>query len=142
MEVCLWRCVRGGVFVEVCLWGCVCGGGWCGGEDVEVCWWRVWEKSVGVVSLCILTSRHLATLHPRVPAPRRRHLVSAMAGRSRDGRMRQRISFRFRSTEDSASLGGREGGREGQEAEASSVLILKRIHVNSNKVGFVTSCSP
>ena len=78
---------------------------------MEVCWWRVWEKSVGVVSLCILTSRHLATLHPRVPAPRRRHLVSAMAGRSRDGRMRQRISFRFRSTEDSASLGGRGEGR-------------------------------
>ena len=50
------------------------------------------------------TIRHLATLQPRVPAPSKRHLVCAMAERSRDGRRRQRISFRLRSTEDSANL--------------------------------------
>ena len=51
------------------------------------------------------TIRHLATLQPSVPAPSKRHLVCAMAERSREGRRRQRISFRFRSTEDSANLG-------------------------------------
>ena len=60
------------------------------------------------------TIRHLATLQPSVPAPSKRHLVCAMAERSREGRRRQRISFRLRSTEDSANLGKerREGRRE------------------------------
>ena len=53
-----------------------------------------------------LTSNPRATLQPRVPAPRRRHLVSLMVSRFRSGMRRQRISFRFRSTADSASLKG------------------------------------
>lgn len=68
------------------------------------------------------TIRHLATLQPRVPAPSKRHLVCAMAERSRDGRRRQRISFRFRSTEDSANLGRerREWWRECKRKEVAT----------------------
>lgn len=51
------------------------------------------------------TRRHLATLQPRVPEPSSRQLVLATASRSSSGRSRQRISFRLRSTADSANLG-------------------------------------
>lgn len=46
----------------------------------------------------------LATLQPRVPAPSRRHFVFTTLSRSKEGTSLQRISFRFRSTDDSASL--------------------------------------
>ena len=50
--------------------------------------------------------RHLATLQPNVPAPSNRHLVPATQSRSREGSRRHLMSFRFRSTDDSASLNG------------------------------------
>ena len=53
----------------------------------------------------LLTMRHLATLQPSVPAPSNRHFVEETASRSSDGISLHLISFRFRSTEDSASLG-------------------------------------
>ena len=53
----------------------------------------------------VLTMRHLATLQPSVPAPSNRHFVEETASRSSDGISLHLISFRFRSTEDSASLG-------------------------------------
>lgn len=52
----------------------------------------------------ILTRRVLATLQPRVPAPSRRHFVLTTLSRSREGTSRHLMSFRFRSTDDSASL--------------------------------------
>lgn len=51
-----------------------------------------------------LTMSVLATLQPSVPAPRRRHFVLTTFSRSREGTSLQRINFRFRSTDDSASL--------------------------------------
>ena len=52
----------------------------------------------------IRTIRHLATLQPSVPAPSNRHLVEATQSKSSEGSSRHRMSFRFRSTDDSASL--------------------------------------
>lgn len=52
----------------------------------------------------ILTIRVLATLQPRVPAPSRRHFVLTTLSRSREGTSLHLMSFRFRSTDDSASL--------------------------------------
>lgn len=46
----------------------------------------------------------LATLQPRVPAPSKRHFVFTTFSRSKEGTSLHRISFRFRSTDDSASL--------------------------------------
>lgn len=57
-----------------------------------------------VLRLSVLTIRVLATLQPRVPAPSRRHLVLITLSRSKDGTNLHLISFRFRSTDDSASL--------------------------------------
>lgn len=51
-----------------------------------------------------LTMSVLATLQPRVPAPSKRHFVFTTLSRSKEGTSLQRISFRFRSTDDSASL--------------------------------------
>ena len=51
-----------------------------------------------------ITIRHRATLQPRVPEPSKRHLVPATRSRSILGMIRQRISFKFKSTADSASL--------------------------------------
>lgn len=51
-----------------------------------------------------LTMSVLATLQPRVPAPSKRHFVFTTLSRSKEGTSRQRISFRFKSTDDSASL--------------------------------------
>ena len=73
------------------------------------------------------TIRHLATLQPRVPAPSKRHLVCAMAERSRDGRRRQRISFRLRSTEDSANL-----ERERREGSVRERKLLRQVGGSSN----------
>lgn len=50
------------------------------------------------------TMRVLATLQPRVPAPRRRHLVLTTLSKSNEGTSLHLISLRFRSTDDSASL--------------------------------------
>lgn len=55
-------------------------------------------------SFSCLTISVLATLQPRVPAPRRRHFVLTTLSRSREGTSLHLISFRFRSTDDSASL--------------------------------------
>lgn len=52
----------------------------------------------------ILTIRVLATLQPRVPAPSRRHFVLTTLSRSREGTSLHLMSFRFKSTDDSASL--------------------------------------
>lgn len=47
-----------------------------------------------------------ATKHPSVPAPRSKQRVLATRSRSKEGRIRQRMSFRFKSTAWSASLAG------------------------------------
>ena len=60
------------------------------------------------------TKRHLATLQPSVPAPRRRHFVCEILFRSSDGRSLHCINLRFRSTDDEASL---------QEVNISTNLI-------------------
>lgn len=52
-----------------------------------------------------LTISVLATLHPKVPAPSSRHLTDTTLSKSKVGTNRQHISLRFRSTDDSASLG-------------------------------------
>ena len=53
------------------------------------------------------TSRLRATLQPRVPAPKRRHLVDETISRLSDGIRRHRMRRRFRSTDVVASLHGR-----------------------------------
>ena len=52
----------------------------------------------------IPTKRALATLHPNVPEPNRRHFVAATFSRAKSGISRHLISLRFKSTADSASL--------------------------------------
>ncbi len=51
-----------------------------------------------------VTRRHLAMLHPKVPEPRSKHLVCATLSRFSSGSNRHRISFKLRSTADSANL--------------------------------------
>lgn len=50
------------------------------------------------------TIKHLATLHPSVPAPRIRHFVLCISSKSKSGNRRHFISFKFKSTDDSANL--------------------------------------
>lgn len=45
-----------------------------------------------------------ATWHPSVPAPRRRHFMEDKAFKSRDGKARHLISFKFKSAADMANL--------------------------------------
>jgi hypothetical protein len=52
----------------------------------------------------LLTMSVRATWQPRVPAPRSKHLVDAMRGKSSDGNNLHLINFRFRSAADSANL--------------------------------------
>ena len=89
--------------------------------------WGCWEEGHAIDAHTI---RHLATLQPSVPAPSKRHLVCAMAERSREGRRRQRISFRLRSTEDSANL-GRER-REGRKECKRKKKLLRQVGGSSN----------
>ena len=52
----------------------------------------------------IFTIKHLATLHPKVPAPNKRHFVLEIFSRSSSGRSLHLINFKFRSTADSDNL--------------------------------------
>ena len=45
-----------------------------------------------------------ATWHPSVPAPRRRHLIPDRRVKSKEGRARHLINFKFKSAADSANL--------------------------------------
>lgn len=63
-----------------------------------------------------------ATLQPNVPAPRRRHLVLTTLSRSREGTSLHLISFRFRSTDDSASL---ETANSKRQTEDGQLLPLQ-----------------
>ena len=51
-------------------------------------------------------SKHLATLHPRVPDPSNRHLVCFIVSKSISGNNLHFMSLRFRSTEDAAKCEG------------------------------------
>ena len=54
--------------------------------------------------LILPTNKHLATLQPSVPAPNNRQRVVLIFSRFSSGSRRQRISFKFKSTADSANL--------------------------------------
>ncbi len=56
------------------------------------------------LTVITLTSKHLATLHPSVPAPRSKHFVLAILSKSNSGNKRHLINFKFKSTADSANL--------------------------------------
>ena len=66
--------------------------------------WNISVLFTSSANIDIITSKHLATLQPSVPAPNSRHLVREMTSRSSSGSSRHFISFRFKSTADSASL--------------------------------------
>lgn len=66
---------------------------------------RILLSSIKYIVACTsLTMSVRATLQPSVPAPSKRHLVDTTLSKSREGTSRQRINFRLRSTDDSASL--------------------------------------
>ena len=54
----------------------------------------------------ITANTYLATLHPNVPDPNKRHFKLYIFGKSRSGTSLHFINFKFKSTEDSAKLFG------------------------------------
>lgn len=68
--------------------------------------------SINVMVRTPQPSRHLATPQPKVPEPIRRQRVLASNSTSKAGSNRHRMSFKFRSTEDSANLGKKKGEGE------------------------------
>lgn len=68
---------------------------------------KIWEShktDSNIGDSAKLTKRQRATLHPRVPAPKSKHFADFISSKRSSGKRRQRMSFRFKSTAESASL--------------------------------------